>query len=170
LLAAPSTDQIRATARPLIRAARKRGIGVVFGVDGPQSGWLAAWTPGRPSSAIWSDRERQPHVLRLGGYAVAVLSEGQADRAHLCAAAAGARPELVVICARRSVSGPWGKLDWFRVLDVPVVPSGFTKEKCDIPPLVCPRGYRCPNFSMLKGAFSFSMFRIDELDGSLHAA
>ena len=58
------------------------------------------------------------------------------------------------------------ELSRFRRLGVPVVPSSHTLEP-EIPPLLCPRGYRLPNMSLMEHGIIVASFYIDDLDGAL---
>src|SRR5438477_310777 len=83
LLLAESDDDVPEQARKLVKAARARGVGIVFGVDAQRSGWLIAWAPGMGAAELWSDDARVPLVLRLGRFRAAVLSGRQVDEPEL---------------------------------------------------------------------------------------
>jgi hypothetical protein len=168
LLPVEFDDEVRAKARPLIQAARRHETGIVFGIDSRKNGWLIAWCPGMRSARIWRGDVPAPCVLQVESFRVSILSDRQAEEASLRRAAAAARCDLVTICGRLTLAGHRQPADYFRGLGVPVTRSAYT-FKPEIPPLVCPRGYRLPNISAMERDFMVASFYIDDSDGALNA-
>lgn len=170
LPAVSDDDPLSASASALLAVARAHRIGIVFGVEGPKLGRLVAWAPGMRRPDTWSVHDPRPRFLRVGAFDLAVVSEAQVRDPKLRRAVAANRPELVVICAQSDLMRKWRLLESFQGLGVPVSPSSYTLKKYDIPPLVCPRGYRMPDITFRHLDFSFSSFSINELDGAIDDA
>ncbi len=163
-------DEVAAKARPLIRAARKRGVGVAFGISSPKACWLIGWAPGMQSAAITSEYGAEPPVIRFPGFTVCVLSDSQLQQATSRKAATASQPDLVAVCSSSLSTMTRRGLTWCRRLGVPVAPACYSLKVVETPPLVSPRGDRHADICQLVDGFTFAMFDLDERDGALDAA